>query len=275
MSNISDPESSVRRETAAYPAPLSLTGTRAVVLGGSKGLGSAVVRRLAAAGSRVLAIGRTQPATTAAEQTLLLDATDVGAPERLATVIRRQGPLDTIVHVVGGSVAPAGGHAALSDQDWTRELEWNLLAAVRMDRALIPLLREGESSTITHVGSIQGRMPLHDGTLAYAAAKAALRAYSKGLANELAPSGIRVNTVSPGGIDSDGSRALAARIAQAQGVTDEEGFQAMLDSLGGVPLGRFAHADEVAEVIGFLASRAAASILGTEIVIDGGTLRTA
>src|SRR3546814_248640 len=134
-------------------------------------------------------------------------------------------------------------------------------------------MRPGNGGAVVHVGSIQSRMPLYDGTLAYAAANAALRAYSKGLANERAPRGIRVNTVSPGGI-SAATDGLAARIAESRGLPAEAGLPLIFDSLGGVPLGRFSHAHEIAEAIGFLVSDAAASIVGADIVIDGGTVKT-
>jgi len=114
----------------------------------------------------------------------------------------RLGGAQILVHVAGGSASPAGGFAALTDQHWLDELQLNLLGAVRLDRALVPAMIAAGSGAIVHVGSIQSRMPLYDGTLGYAAAKAALRAYSKGLANELAPKGIRVNTVSPGFIQT-------------------------------------------------------------------------
>ncbi len=87
--------------------------------------------------------------------------------------------VDILVHNLGGSQAPAGGFAALGEDDWARELNTNLLAAVRLDRALLPGMIQARSGAIVHVTSIQRRMPLWNGTLAYAAAKAALSTYSK------------------------------------------------------------------------------------------------
>jgi NAD(P)-dependent dehydrogenase (short-subunit alcohol dehydrogenase family) len=257
-----------------YPAALSLHGRRAVVVGGTKGLGEAVVNRLAAAGAQVLAVGRTEPATTAATRFVAADATDPGTAERVLRAVEEEGGVDILVHVVGGSHAPAGGHAKLTDADWDLELAWNLLSAVRIDRRLVPLLAAGGKGVIVHVGSIQARMPLWDGTLAYAAAKAGLRTYSRGLANELAPQGIRVICLAPGGIESPGTVHLAERIAEARGISPEEGMQVLMGSLGGIPQGRFAPAAEIAEVVGFLVSDAAASMTGTEVTVDGGTLST-
>lgn len=255
-----------------YPSALSLTGRRAVVIGGTKGLGQAVVSRLFCAGATVVAVGRTVPDNTFASEIITADVTDPTAAGRIAAELRALGGLDIVVHVAGGSHAPSGGYAALSDADWLEELQLNLLAAVRIDRVLVPRLEEAGSGAVIHVGSIQGRVPLWDGTLGYAAAKAALRTYSKGLANELAPRGIRVNTVSPGGIDSPGATALAHRIAQSRGVSDAEGRDFLMASLGGIPDGRFAPPEEIAETVGYLVSDAAASIIGADIAVDGGTV---
>lgn len=258
-----------------YPPALALGGSRALVVGGTRGLGAAIVRRLAAAGADVWAVGRSAPPTALPARPLLLDAAASATPALLAGAVAEAGGLDILVHVVGGSSAPAGGHAALTDADWQRELEINLLTAVRIDRALVPALTSAaERAAIVHVGSIQARMPIHDSTLAYAAAKAALRTYSKGLANELAPRGVRVNMVSPGGIENESKSALALRLAQAEGLSAQEGEQKIFDLLGGVPLGRFAAPEEIAEAVGFLVSDAAASIVGTELVVDGGTVKT-
>ena len=264
----------VGMDLPTYPPALALNGRQAVVVGGTSGLGAAVVRRLAAAGARVIAVGRSEPPATDAARLVLADVSDRGAAAVVAAAAREEGGLDILVHVAGGSASPSGGHAAMTDADWDAELALNLLAAVRIDRALSPLLLERGRGAIVHVGSIQGRMPLYDGTLGYAAAKAALRSYSKGLANELGPQGVRVNTVSPGGIRGPRADGLARRIAQAHGVSDGEGWAMLLDSLGGVPAGRFAAPEEIAEVVGFLVSDAGASVLGADIVVDGGTVPT-
>ena len=124
------------------------------------------------------------------------------------------GGVDIIVHVAGGGAsAPSGGFAKLTPQLWHQTLELNLLGAVRLDRGLIPAMIDAGAGAIVHIASIQRKMPLYDATLAYAAAKAALTTYSKGLANELAPHGIRVNTVSPGFIQSGGAERLIASIS--------------------------------------------------------------
>ena len=97
--------------------------------------------------------------------------------------------IDVIVHVVGGSSAPVGGFAVLHDREWQRALDLNLFVAVRLDRALLPSMLEQRSGVIIHITSIQSRLPLPEATIAYAAAKAALANYSKGLSKEVSPEG--------------------------------------------------------------------------------------
>jgi NAD(P)-dependent dehydrogenase (short-subunit alcohol dehydrogenase family) len=126
---------------------------------------------------------------------------------------------DILVHVVGGSHSPSGGFAALSDEHWQAELNLNLLAAVRLDRGLVPAMIAARSGAVVHISSIQRHMPLFEATLGYGAAKAALTTYSQGLANAVGPAGIRVNTIAPGYVHTDGADGLIDRISGSAGVS--------------------------------------------------------
>ena len=170
-----------------------LQDLRALVTGGTKGIGHAVAARLRESGATVLVTARTAPSGMPDTDFV---AADVATPDGCATVVDavsdRLGGVDVIVHVVGGSSAPAGGFAVLDDREWQRALDLNLLPAVRLDRALLPAMLDRGTGVIIHVTSIQRQMPLPDATIAYAAAKAALANYSKALSKEVSPKGIRV-----------------------------------------------------------------------------------
>ena len=255
---------------------LDLDGRRALVTGGTQGVGQAVVATLRDAGVKVLTTARRTPEVI--PDGVQFVTADVSTSECCVTVAdavrEKLGGVDIVVHVVGGSSAPAGGFAVLDDDEWDEALSQNLFSAVRLDRALLPAMIAQRSGVVIHITSIQREMPLPDATTAYAAAKAALSTYSKSLSKEISPKGIRVVRVSPGWIETDAAVRLVNRIAVESG-SDYAGAQKQLmGSLGGIPLGRPAKPREVADLVAFLASPRAASITGTEYVIDGGTVPT-
>lgn len=255
---------------------LQLRGQRALVTGGTQGVGAAVVRGLRDAGVQVMAAARSLPAQGVDGVTYVAAdlSTAEGAAQVAAAVAERWGGVDILVNGVGGSSAPGGGFAALDDAQWFGELNRNLMPAVRLDRALLPAMLARGSGVIVHVSSIQRMLPLPESTTAYAAAKAALSTYSKALSKEVTPKGVRVLSVAPGWIETDAARALAERIAAQAGTDYEGGQRIVMQSLGGIPLGRPARPQEVADLIVFLASPRAGAISGSEHVIDGGAVPT-
>jgi NAD(P)-dependent dehydrogenase (short-subunit alcohol dehydrogenase family) len=255
--------------------PAEFQDRRVLVTAGSKGTGRATVRRFLDSGAQVLTAARQMPEDLAGADFVAADLTTPEGTRALAeAAMDRLGGVDVLVHVLGGSAAPGGGFVALAEEHWRAELELNLMAAVRLDRTLLPQMIARGGGVVIHVSSIQRRLPLHDSTTAYAAAKAALTTYSKALSKELGPRGVRVNVVSPGWIYTEAADAMVNRIAASNGGTVEAARQSVLDALGGIPLGRPARPEEVAELIAFLASDRASAIHGAEYIIDGGTVPT-
>lgn len=255
--------------------PSEFAGKRVLVSGGTKGLGRATVARFLAGGARVITAARASVEPIEGVAFVQADLTTAEGAALLArTALEGLGGIDILAHVIGGSASPGGGFAALTDDHWLAELNLNLLATVRLDRLLIPQMIERGTGAVVHVTSIQSVLPLPESTTAYAAAKAALRTYGKAISKEVGPKGVRVNAVSPGWIMTEASNDLLRRLQAANGGTIEEARQAVLDSLGGIPIGRAAEPHEVADLIAYLASERAAAVHGAEFVIDGGTVQT-
>jgi NAD(P)-dependent dehydrogenase (short-subunit alcohol dehydrogenase family) len=255
---------------------ISLAGKLALITSGTRGAGAATVRQFRELGAVVMTSARTRPETPEeGVHFVAADLTSVEGCDALGTAVReRLGSVDIIVHMLGGSSAPGGGFKALTDAEWHNELYLNLFPAVRLDRHLVPDMVDRGSGVVIHVSSIQRELPLPESTTAYAAAKAALSTYSKALSKEVSPKGVRVLRVSPGWIETEASVRLAERLAEQAGTDYEGGKKIIMDSLGGIPIGRPTKPEEVANLIAFLASDRAATITGTEYVIDGGTVPT-
>ena len=177
----------------------------------------------------MLATARSDPADGDPKQFIQADVcTRAGTDHIIKATLDRLGGLDILINNAGGSSAPGGGALALTDEIWQQEFELNLFSAVRLDRGFLPAMLSKRSGVIIHISSIQRTLPLYESTLAYAAAKAALTNYSKGLSNEVSPHGIRVNSVAPGFTETEAAKRMIERLA-AQAKTDYSRRQAKSD----------------------------------------------
>lgn len=250
-----------------------LQGKTALVTGGTKGIGRAIADELAQAGARVIISARNQPDENTPHHFIAADLINPDQVLRLEQEINEQfGGTDILINNVGGLTTPGGGFSTLTDQHWESELQLNLLAAVRLDRILLPKMIEQQSGVIIHISSVAGKQPLWNLNMAYAVTKAALNSYSKSLATELAGKGVRVLTVSPGATKTPPMEKFIQDYATSAGITIEEAFQQLLSITGGIPMGRMAEPQEVASLVHFLVSPAAAYLTGSNYAIDGGSL---
>jgi NAD(P)-dependent dehydrogenase (short-subunit alcohol dehydrogenase family) len=259
---------------------LGLAGRTAVVTGASKGIGLAVVQALVQEGARVVAGARSGSAELSAlaadgEVAVVLgDLTTVAGCQALVDeAVTRFGGIDVLVTNVGGVRPRTEGFLGVTDADWQWALEANLFSAIRVARAAIPHLIQRAPSAIVTVCSVNASLP-DPGVIDYSAAKAALRSCCKSLSKELGPAGVRVNTVSPGPVETDlwlGAGGVAETVGQARGL-DPAAVKAA--AVAGTPTGRFTRASEVAQVVLLLAAETAGNVTGADVVIDGGMVST-
>jgi 3-oxoacyl-[acyl-carrier protein] reductase len=250
---------------------LRLAGKVVLITGSSRGIGFATAKAFATEGCRVMLSARSAEALRDAEAALLASgataashAADVTRPDDAASLVeaavRVFGGIDILVNNVGGG-GGGRGIADSTDEDWRATLEMNLLQTVRMMRLALPHMRGRAGAAVVNVSSISGWSPQLVGSGQYGAAKAALIFDTERWALEFVPHGIRVNTVSPGSILAEGNGWDRYRLAN----------QANYDDYlrNGFPMGRLGTAEEVADVIVFLASPRAHWINGRNIPVDG------
>ena len=251
-----------------------LSGKIALVTGGTKGIGKAIADKLAQAGAEVIVTARNRPDDTNFEHHFI--AADLTQPDQVLNltqeISKKVAGIDILINNVGGLTTPGGGFSALTDQHWENELQLNLLSGIRLDKALLPKMIENKTGVIIHISSVAAKQPLWNLNMAYAVSKAALNAYSKALANELAGKGLRVLTVSPGATKTPPMEKFIEDFATSAGITVEEAFAQLLSQTVGIPMGRMAEPNEVASLVHFLVSPAAAYLTGTNYSIDGGSL---
>lgn len=249
-----------------------LEGKIALVTGGTQGIGKAIADRLAQAGARVIVTARNHPGEIAMKHHFI--AADLSLAQnvtRVAKEINEQfGGVDILINNMGANTFPGGGFSTLKDEDWDLALQINLLSSVRLDRALLPKMLEQKSGVIIHISTTSSKFPIWESTMAYTAAKAALNAYSKTLATEVAAEGVRVVTVSPGLNKTQAMATFLTDLAKNAGITVEEMTDNLMARLGGVPMGRMAEPEETAELVYFLVSPRASFITGANYHIDGG-----
>ncbi|WP_138485489.1 SDR family oxidoreductase [Dyadobacter bucti] len=252
-----------------------LTGKVALVTGGTKGIGKAIADELARLGATVIISARSRPDAQSEHAFIAADLTKPEDNKGLTNkIIEEYGGLDILINNVGGTSGPAGGFSVLTDQDWENDLQLNLLAAIKLDRSLVPLMIQRNTGVVIHISSLNGKLPLYASNFSYGVTKAALNNYSKALANEVASKGVRVITVSPGMVKTTAMESFLHSYGSTLGKNLDETAQLVMDSLGGVPLNRLAQPEEIAHLIGFLVSPKASYITGSNVVIDGGTIPT-
>ena len=245
--------------------PDEFNGRRALVTGGSRGIGAAVAQRLLDGGARVVTSARSATDDTPKGSTFIPSdlRSETGARQVVQQAVQALGGLDIVVNAAGASRVYLGGPATIPDHEWQDSVDINFLSAVRVINAALPALQEsGAGAAIVNISTGVAKDP-QPPVLHYAAAKAALATYSKGLAKALAPAGIRVNVVTPGPVETPGGTEVMQTIADAMGVP-------LAALAGNVPLGRFGDPRDIAEAVAFLASPAAKYITGETLHVNGG-----
>lgn len=249
-----------------------LTAKKALVTGGTKGIGKAIADKLQSMGATVIITARTAPENLLENQYFF--ASDVSQAssisdlaEQLAT---KFGTIDIVVNNAGANLNTFKSFGELSDEDWYNELNLNLMSAIRINKALLPAMIAQKEGVIINVSTGAAKMPIGAMTMSYSTAKAALNAYSKTLSKEVGMHNVRVNIVSPGMVNTSLMQEALQSMAVQNNVSIDETTKTVMQQVGGVPLNRLAEPEEVANVVAFLATSDAKYITGVNYLVDGG-----
>jgi 2-deoxy-D-gluconate 3-dehydrogenase len=258
--------------------PFDLTGKRAVVTGGAMGIGYGIVTRLAEAGANVLLAdldGELAESKAAASSEsgakVLAEQVDVSAADAgdllVAAAAERLGGIDILVNNAG--IYPQVPMLEMERAVWDKILAVNLTGLAFVSRAVgRRMVEQGTGGAIVNIASIDALHPSMVGLAAYDSSKGGVLMFTKSLALELAPHGVRVNAIAPGGIATEG----ASRPLEGSGLTPEQ-MEAMVAAFTEkIPLKRMGTPDDIATAVVFLASDAAGYVTGELLVVDGGTL---
>ncbi len=254
---------------------LNLSGKTALVTGGTKGIGLAIARTLAEEGMSVVTCARSAVELDGMTVLPVDLATPDGPTTLVEAAVEELGGIDVLVNNVAHS-EPAASALAFDDDTWHRIFAATFFSAVRTVRAAVPAMRGRPGAAIVNISSLTARLP--DGVIApYSAAKAALTNFGTMLSEELAPE-IRVNTVSPGPVRTPlwtAEGGFATVFATQFSTTVDDVMDRVLPETMSITAGRVGEAQEIADLVAFLASDRAAYITGADHVIDGGMNKTA
>jgi NAD(P)-dependent dehydrogenase (short-subunit alcohol dehydrogenase family) len=259
---------------------LGLAGKVAVVTGAGKGIGMAVTKELAAEGASVVAGSRTIESLEGLDGVTPV-AVDLSSAEGPATLVGRAieefGRVDVLVNNVGAVRMRLEGFFGTSDEEFEWAMQMNFFIALRTTRAALKAMVEAGSGAIVNIASVNAFFQPDAGTIDYGAAKAALVNLAKTLSQEFGPKGIRVNSVSPGPVETDlwlGEHGVAETVAKANGTDAATAREQVVAGIGGFATGNFTKPEEVANIVAFLASERSANVTGANYLIDGGLIKT-